>query len=123
MWRIYRVRSNVKRFKPVVKVFNDKKNELFNISDLVSNRLQTLEAKLSSLIGTAAPSASARTDFASPSTSTRPTPPHRRDSIPMLDINITLQIIQETVKDMDKQSSKFRRYQKYLQKQASEEQD
>ena len=85
--------------------------------------MQTLEAKFSSLIGTVAPNASARTDFASPSTSARPMPPPRRDSIPVLDINITPQIIQETVKDMDKQSSKLRRYQKYLQKQASEEQD
>ena len=123
MWQIYRVCSNVKRFNPVVRVFNDKKNELFNISDLVSNRLQTLEAKFSSLIGTVAPNASTRTDFALPSTSARPTPPPRRDSIPMLDINITPQIIQETIKDMDSQSSKVRRYQKYLQKQASEEQD
>ena len=123
IWRIYRVCSNVKRFKPVVRIFNDKKNELFNISDLVSNRLQTLEAKFSSLIGTVAPSASKRTDFALFSTSARPMPPPRRDSIPMLDINITPQIIQETVKDMDMQSSKVRKYQKYLQKQASEERD
>ena len=107
----------------MVKIFNDKKNELFNISDLVSNRLETLEAKFSLLIGTVAPNASTRTDFALPSTSTRPMPPPRRDSIPMLDINITPQIIQETVKDMDRQSSKVRRYQKYLQKQASEEQE
>ena len=123
MWQIYRVRSKVKRFKPVVKVFNDNKSELFNISDLVSNRLQTLEAKFSSLIGPVAPNTSTRTELALPSTSARPTPPPRRDSIPMLDINITPQIIQETVKDMDRQSSKVRRYQKYLQKQASEEQE
>ena len=123
LWRIYRVRSNVKRFKPVVKIFNDKKSDLFNISDLVSNRLRTLEAKFSSLIGPVASNTSTRTELALPSTSTRPTPPPRRDSIPMLDINITPQIIQETVKDMDRQGSKFRRYQKYLQKQASEEQE
>ena len=123
MWQIYRVRSKVKRFKPVVKVFNDKKSELFNISDLVSNRLQTLEAKFSSLIGPVAPNTSTRTELALPSTSVRPTPPPRMDSIPMLDINITPQIIQETVKDMDRQSPKVRRYQKYLQKQASEEQE
>ena len=100
MWRIYRVCSKVKRFKPVVKVFNDKKSELFNISDLVSNRLQTLEAKFSSLIGPVAPNTSTRTELALPNTSIRPMPPPRRDSIPMLDINITPQIIQETVKDM-----------------------
>ena len=121
LWQIYRVRSNVKRFKPMVKIFNDKKSDLFNVSDLVSNRLWTLEAKFSSLIGPVAPNTSTRTELALPSTSTRPTPPPRRDSIPMLDINITPQIIQETVKDMDRQGSKVRRYQKYLQKQASKD--
>ena len=123
LWQIYRVCSNVKRFKPVVKIFNDKKNDLFNISDLVSNRLWTLEAKFSSLIGPVAPDASPRTDLTLPSTSARPAPPPRSDSIPMLDINITPQVIQETVKDIERRRSKFRRYQKYLQKQASEEQE
>ena len=123
LWQIYRVRSNVKRFKPVVKIFNDKKGDLFNISDLVSNRLQTLEARFSSLIGPVAPNTSTRTELALPSTSARPTPLPRSDSIPMLDINISPQIIQETVKDMERQGSKVRRYQKYLQKQASEDQE
>ena len=121
LWRIYRVRSNVKRFRPMVKNFNDKKGDLFNISDLVSNRLRTVEAKFSLLIGPVAPNTSTRTELALPSTSARPTPPPRSDSIPMLDINISPQIIQETVKDMDRQGSKVRRYQKYLQKQASED--
>ena len=121
LWRIYRVHSNVKRFKPMVKIFNDKKGDLLNISDLVSNRLRTLEAKFSSLIGPVAPNTSTRTELALPSTSARPTTPPRSDSIPMLDINISPQIIQETVKDMDRQGSKVRRYQKYLQKQASED--
>ena len=121
LWQIYRVCSNIKGFKPMVKIFNDKKDDLFNISDLVSNRLWTLEAKFSSLIGPVAPNTSTRTELALPSTSTRPMPPPRRDSIPMLDINISPQIIQETVKDMDRQGSKVRRYQKYLQKQASED--
>ena len=107
----------------MVKIFNDKKSDLFNVSDLVSNRLQTLEAKFSSLIGPVAPNTTTRPELALPSTSTRPTPPTRSDSISMLDINITPQIIQETVKDMDRQGSKLRRYQKYLQKQASEEQE
>ena len=107
----------------MVKIFNDKKDDLFNIGDIVSNRLQTLETKFSSLIGPITPDASPRTGPALPSTSARPAPPPRRDSIPMLDINITPQIIQETVKDMDRQGFKVRRYQKYLQKQASEEQE
>ena len=105
----------------MVKIFNDKKSDLFNISDLVSNRLWTLEAKFASLIGPVAPHTSTRTELALPSTSARPTPPPRSDSIPMLDINISPQIIQETMKDMDRQGSKVRRYQKYLQKQASED--
>ena len=123
MWQIYRVRSNINRFKPMVKIFNDKKTELFNVSDLVSNRLQTLEAKFSSLIGPVAPHTTSTTESAIPTTSSRPMPPPRRDSIPMLDINITPQLIHETVKDMNKQNSKIRRYHKFLQKQASEEQE
>ena len=123
LWRIYRVRSNIKGFKPMVKIFNDKKDDLFNIGDIVSNRLQTLEAKFSSLIGPVAPDASPRTDLALPSTSAGPAPPPRSDSIPMLDINISPQVIQETVKDIERRRSEIRRYQKCLQKQASEEQE
>ena len=107
LWRIYRVRSNVKRFKPVVKIFNDKKGDIFNISDLVSNRLRNLEVKFSLLIGPMTPNISTRTELSLPSTSTRPTPPPRSDSIPMLDINITPQTIQEIVKDMERQGPKL----------------
>ena len=107
----------------MVKIFNDKKDDLFNIGGIVSNRLQTLEAKFSSLIGPVAPDASSRTDLTLPSTSAGPAPPPRSDSIPMLDINISPQVIQETVKDIERRRSKVRRYQKYLQKQASEEQE
>ena len=107
----------------MVKIFNDEKGDLFNISDLVSNRLRTLEAKFSSLVGPVAPNTSTRTELALPSTSARPTPPPRSDSISMLDINISPQIIPETVKDMERQGSKVRRYQKYLQKQATEDQE
>ena len=107
----------------MVKMFNDKKDNLFNISDIVSNRLQTLEAKFSLLIGPVTPDASPRTGPALPSTSDRPTPPPRRESIPMLDINISPEVIQETVKNIERRRSKIRRYQKYLQKQASEEQE
>ena len=107
----------------MVKIFNDKKEDIFNTSDLVSNRSWTLEAKFSSLIGPVTPNISTRTELALPSTCARPTPPHRSDSIPMLDINISPQTIQETVKDMERQGSKVRRYQKYLQKQASEDQE
>ena len=43
LWQIYRVHSRVKGFKPMAKLFNEKKGEIFNISDIVSNRLHTLE--------------------------------------------------------------------------------
>ena len=62
------------------------------------------------------------TELALPSTSGKPTPPQRRDSILMLELNVTQQTIQETVKDMDRQRSKIRRYKKYLQRQAAEDQ-
>ena len=110
LWRIYRVCSNIKRFKPLVKIFNDKKGDIFNISDLVSNRLQNLEAKFSLLIGPGTANIFTGTELTLPSTSTKPTPPPRSDSVPMLDINITPQTIRETVKDMERQGSKDKRF-------------
>ena len=102
LWRIYRVRSNIRGFKPMVKIFNDKKDNLFNLGGIVSNRLRTLETKFCSLIGSTAPDASPRTGPALPSTSATPAPPPRSDSIPMLEINISPQVIQETVKDIER---------------------
>ena len=61
------------------------------------------------------------TDLTLLSTSGKPTLPPRRNSIPMLELNVT-QTIQETVKDMDRRGSKIRRYKKYLQRQAAEDQ-
>ena len=55
LWQIYRVRSNMKGVKPIVKIFNDKKDNLFNIGDVVSNRLQALETKFSLLLGFVTP--------------------------------------------------------------------
>ena len=91
----------------MVKIFNDKKDNLFNIGDIVSNRLQTLEAKFSLLIGPVTQDASPRTSPTLPSMNNRPTSPPRRDSTPMLDINITPQVIQETVKDIERRRSKI----------------
>ena len=102
LWLIYRVHSNMKGVKPIVKIFNDKKDNLFNIGDVVSNRLQALETKFSLLLGFATPDFSPRTDLALPSTSDWPTSPPRRESIPMLDLHITPEDIQETVKDLEK---------------------
>ena len=62
------------------------------------------------------------TELALPPTIGKPTLPPRRDSIPMLELNVTQQTIQETVKNMDRQGSKIRRYKKYIQKQAAEDQ-
>ena len=102
----------------MAKLFNEQKGEIFNISDIVSNRLHALEGWLSSVMSTINTVTGA--ELALPSTSGKPTPPER-DSIPMLELNITQQTIQETVKDMDRQGSKMRRYQKYLQRQIAED--
>ena len=120
LWQIYRVHSRITGFKPMFKLFNEQKGEVFNISNIVSNRLWTLKGRLTSLMSniTAVPG----TELALPSTSGKPTPPLRRDSLPMLELNVTQQTIQETVKDMDQQGSKIRRYKKYLHKQATEDQ-
>ena len=98
----------------MAKLFSEQKGETFNISDIVSNRLHTLEGQLSSLMNTINTVTGA--ELALPSTSGKPTPPPRRE------LNVTQQTIQETVKDMDRQGSKIRRYKKYLKKQAAEDQ-
>ena len=93
-------------------MFNDKKFETPNISTLMTNRLHALETRLTSLLNSiATPS----TELALPSTSCGPELPPRRDSLPMVELNVTQQMVQETVKDMDMESSKIRRYKKYLQ--------
>ena len=85
----------------MTELFNEQKGEIFNISDIVSNRLHALEGQLSSLMSTI--NTVTRAELALPSTSGKPTPPPRRDSIPMLELNVTQQTIQETVKDMEEQ--------------------
>ena len=76
LWQIYRVHSNIKGFRPMVKIFNDKKGEIFNISDLVSNRLRALEGKFSSLVEPLSTVIGA--ELALPCTSTKPAPPPQK---------------------------------------------
>ena len=118
LWRIYKVCSKVRGFQPMMQLFNEKKDEVFNVNVVVTNRLHTLEARLTSLLSsiTAVPG----TGLALPSTSYKPEPPPRRDSLPMVKLNVTQQTIQETVKDLDRESSKVRCYKKYLQRQAAD---
>ena len=115
LWRIYKVHSKLKGFKPVVQMFNDKKFETPNISTLMTNRLHALETRLTSLLNS---NTTSGTELALPSTSRGPELPPRRDSLPMVELNVTQQMVQETVKDMDMESSKIRRYKKYLQNRA-----
>ena len=98
LWRIYKVCSKLKGFKPVVQMFNDKKIETSNISTLMTNRLHALKTRLTSLLNSITTSS---TELALPSTSRGPELPPRRDSLPMVELNITQQRVQETVKDMD----------------------
>ena len=112
LWRIYKVHSKLRGFKPVVQMFNDKKIETSNISTLMTNRLHTLETRLTSLLNNIA---TPGTELVLPSTSCGPELPPRRDSLPMVELNVTQQMVQETVKDMDVESTKIRHYKKYLQ--------
>ena len=77
LWQIYKVHSRVKGFKPMANLFNEQKGEIFNISDIVSNRLHILEGWLSSLMSTI--NTATRAELALPSTSGKPTPPPRRE--------------------------------------------
>ena len=115
LWRIYKVHSKLKDFKPVVQMFNDKKIETSNISALMTNGLHALETRLTSLLNNIT---TPGTELALPSTSCGPELPPIRDSLPMVELNVTQQMVQETVKDMDMESSKVRRYKKYLQNHA-----
>ena len=118
LWRIYKVHSRVKGLKPMMQLFSEKKGEVFNVNALETNRLHTLEAKLTSLLGSIATIPG--TDLALPSTSHNPELPPRRDFLPMVELNVTQQTIQETVKDLDRKTSKVRHYKKYLQRQAAD---
>ena len=93
-------------------MFNDKKFETPNINTLMTNRLHALETRLTSLLNSIA---TPGTELALPSTSRGPELPPRRDSLPMVELNVTQQMVQETVKDTDIESSKIRCYKKYLQ--------
>ena len=110
--RIYKVHSKLKGFMPVVQMFNDKKFETSNISTLMTSRLHMLENRLTSLLNSIT---TPGTELALPSTSCGPELPPRRDSLPIVELNVTQQMVQETVKDMDMESSKIRHYKKYLQ--------
>ena len=113
--RIYKVHSKLKGFKPVVQMFNNKKIETSNISTLMTNRLHALETRLTSLLSNIT---TPGMELALPSTSCGPELPPRRDSLPMVELNVTQLMVQETVKDMDMESSKVRHYKKYLQNHA-----
>ena len=90
LWRIYKVHSKLKGFKPVVQMFNDKKIETSNISTLLTNRLHALETRLTSLLNSIT---TPGTELALPSTSCGLELPPRRDSLPMVELNVTQQMV------------------------------
>ena len=115
LWRIYKVHSRLRGFKPIVQMINDKKFKTPNISTVMTNRLHALETRLTSLLSSIT---TPGTELAIPSTSRGPEPPPRKNSLHMVELNVTQQMVQETVKDMDIESSKIRCYKKYLQDRA-----
>ena len=88
-------------------MFNYKKIETSNISTLMTNRLHTLETRLTSLLNNIV---TPGTELVLPSTSHGLELPPRRNSLPMVELNVTQQMVQETVKDMDVESTKIRHY-------------
>ena len=86
LWRLYKVHSKLRGFKPVVQMFNDKKIETSNISTLMTNRLHTLETRLTSLLNNIT---TPDTELVLPSTSCGPELPPRRDSLPVVELNVT----------------------------------
>ena len=115
LWRIYKVCSRLRGFKPIVQMINDKKLKTPNIGTVMTNRLHALETRLTSLLSSIA---TPGTELTLPSTSHGPEPLPRKNSLPMVELNVAQQMVQETVKDMDIESSKIRRYKKYLQNRA-----
>ena len=81
-------------------MLNDKKIETSNISTLMANRLHALETRLTSLLN----------NITTPGLEL--VLPPRRDSLAMVELNVTQKMVQETVKDMDMESSKVRHYNK-----------
>ena len=96
-------------------MFTDKKVETSNISALMTNRLHALETRLTSLLNSIT---TPGTELALPSTSCGLHLPPRKDSLTMLKLDVTQQMVQETVKDFDIESSEVRCYKKYLQNRA-----
>ena len=81
----------------------------------MTNRLHALESRLTSLLNNIA---TPGMELVLPFTSRGPEPPPRKHSLPMVELNVTQQMVQETIKDMDIESSKIRRYKKYLRSRA-----
>ena len=84
---------------------------MFNVNTIVTNRLHTLETRLSSLLSTI--TTISGTELALSSTSYKPEPLPRRGSLPMVELNVTQQTIQKTVKNLDRKSSKVMPYKMY----------
>ena len=76
--------------------------------------MHALETRLTSLLNsiTTVPGI----ELALPTTSHGLELPPRRDSIPMVELNVTQQIVKEMAKDLDVESSKVRHHKKYLQR-------
>ena len=93
LWRIYKVCSKLRGFKPVVQMFNDKKFETPNISALMTNRLHALETRLTTLLNSIT---SPGAELVLPSTSCGPELPPKRDSLPMVELSVVQEMVQET---------------------------
>ena len=124
MWHIYKVRSRVKGFKPMAKLFtinqNTMEENITQLLSLVTNPVSHVTKSLLKPPMTEQPHVST----AAPRLIPKPQPPPREAALPAEDIALTKQVTvsEETLhgvmRDLQQQESKFKGYKKYLQKQA-----
>ena len=121
VWHIYKVRSRVKGFKPMAKLFTSNQGtmeeNIMQLLSLITNPVSHVAKSLLALPEQPHVSTTASRPIL------RPQPPLREAALPVEDIALTKQVTvsEETLHDVMRdlqQESKFKGYRKYLQKQA-----
>ena len=134
VWRIYKVRSRVKGFKPMARLFT---GNVDNLDESVTQLLSLIKNPVSHLTKTllAPPREQHSAHEAEPSTSTnrpirRPQPPPRLDTLPLDEIELLRQVaisnetLQDVAKDLKETDPKtYKGYIKKLKKKSSQPRD
>ena len=122
VWRVYKVRSRVKGFKPMARLFSGNVDDLEeSISQLLSLIKNPVSHVAKALLQ---PTSTPSTPSASPALKaiTKPRPPPRMESLPKADLELTKQVavseetLQDIVQELEQTEPKFKGYKKYLAK-------